>query len=134
MVANNVTAGFVVPSFAIATSAGGAIIPRVRVITSATSGWNNVQLSINLWTVAPTYTNGDNGAYAPTGAANWLANYIVALTQFNDGAVGGGGLTGSSELSIKLGSGTTVYTDIQILTAATPASGQTFNIIPELLN
>jgi len=124
----------VVPSFAIATSAGGVILPRIRVLTSATSGWGGANLSVNLWSAAPTYTNADGQPYAPTGAATWLANFLVSLTQFNDGAAGGGGLTGAAHLALKLASGTAVFADIQALSAQNPFASQTFTIVPELLN
>jgi hypothetical protein len=123
-----------VPSFAIATSAGGVILPRIRVLTNATSGWNGVNLSINLWSAAPTYAGGDGAPYAPSGAANWLANFLMSLAQFVDGAAGAGGLTAANQMALKLASGTSIFWDIQILVQALPTSGQTFTIIPELLN
>lgn len=91
-------------------------------------------LSVNLWSAAPTYTNADGQPYAPTGAATWLANFLVSLTQFNDGAAGGGGLTGAAHLALKLASGTAVFADIQALSAQNPFASQTFTIVPELLN
>lgn len=128
------TGSVVVPSFAIATSAGGVILPRVRVLTSATSGWNGVNLSVNLWSAAPTYTGGDTQPYAASGAATWLASYLVSLTQFNDGAVGGGGITNASQLAEKLASGTAIFWDLQILSQVLPGVSQTFTITAELLN
>ena len=92
-------------------------------------------LSVNLWRAAPTYTNGDGGAYAvATGSASWLANFLITLTQLGDGAVGAGPLTGANELALKLASGASVFWDLQILTAATAGMGQTFTLIPEMLN
>jgi hypothetical protein len=136
LIASSTTAGsVVVPSFAIATTAGGAIIPRLRMRTNATTGWSAVNLSINLWSTAPTYTNGDGGAYAvATGSAGWLGNFLMILTQFGDGAVGAVALTSANELVLKLASGTSIFWDVQILGAATPISGQTFTITAELLN
>lgn len=135
-IASSTTAGsVVVPSFAIATSGGGVLLPRLRLRTNATSGWGGVNLSINLWSAAPAYTNGDGGAYAvATGSAGWLANFLLSLIQFGDGAIGAGPLTGASELALKLASGTSVFWDVQILTAVTPISGQTFTLAAELLN
>jgi len=53
---------------------------------------------------APTYTNSDGAPYAPaTGSASWLANFLVSLTQFGDGAVGGG-ITNANEMALKLAS------------------------------
>jgi hypothetical protein len=126
----------VVPSFAIATSAGGVIIPRIRLQTNAFggAGWNGT-LSVNLWSAAPTYTGGDAQVYTPaTGAASWLANFMVTLTQFGDGAAGFGQLTGANEMALKLASGTAVYWDLQILSFEQPFPSQTFTLTAECLN
>lgn len=124
----------VVPSFAIATSAGGVILPRVRLLTNAKSGWGGANLSVNLWSAAPTYAIGDGGPYAPSGAANWLANFLVSLIQFKDGAAGAGGLTSANEMALKLASGTAVFADIQALSQANPIVSQTFTLTAETLN
>jgi|ERR1700726_4213255 len=147
MIASSATAGsIVVPSFAIATSAGGALLSRIRFVASVGPFvWQGINISINLWNggsggaTPPTYTNGDAQPYAPaTGAANWLGNFIFALTQFGDGAVGAGQLTSANEMTLKLAAGTTVYWDLQILNVANnyvqPGASQTFTIIAELLN
>ncbi len=136
LIASSTTAGsIVVPSFNIVNSAGGVIIPRVRLSTNVTTGWGAVTLQVTLWSAAPTYTNGDNGAYAvATGSANRLAQYQVTLTQDADGASGNGALLVGNAAAIKLASGTAIYWDIQTLTAATPIANQTFTITPELLN
>lgn len=136
LIATSTTAGSVsVKSFAIATSAGGAILARLRLATNVTTGWGGVSISVNLWSTAPTYTNGDNGAYAvATGAAGWLGNFQFALTQFADGAVGAAQLVGANEIALSLSSGTSVFWDMQVLTVATPISGQTFTLTAELLN
>jgi hypothetical protein len=137
LIASSTSAGsVVVPSFAIAISGGSAITARLRLRTNAVTGWGGVNFSINLWSVAPTYANGDGGAYAVSiGSANWLANFLIpSLQQFGDGAIGGGGLTSANEMAIKLGSGTAIFWDLQILSAATPVSGQTLTFTAEVLN
>jgi hypothetical protein len=93
-------------------------------------------MSVNLWRAAPTYQNGDNGAYnVLTGSGSWIGNFVFSLTQqFGDGAVGSGGPSGVNELVVKLASGTSIFWDMQILTAATPISGQTFTLTAGLLN
>ena len=139
LIASSATAGsVVVPSFAIATSAGGAILPRLRLRTNATSGWGGagVSLSINLWSAAPTYTNGDGGPYAvATGSAGWLGNFLMSMTQFADGAVGAAPLTGANKIALKLASGTSVFWDLQtLLPAQSPVASQTFTLTAELMN
>jgi hypothetical protein len=128
----------VVPSFAIANSGGGAIIPRVRLSTNAAAGgagWNGAMFSINLWSALPTYTGGDAQLYAvATGSAGWLANFMVTLTQFGDGAAGFGQLTGANQMALRLASGTAVYWDMQILSFMQPNPSQTFTLTAECLN
>jgi hypothetical protein len=136
IIANNTSgASVVVPSFAIQNSAGGASIPRLRLSTNVTTGWGGVSININLWTAAPTFTNGDNGSYAPaTGAAAYLGQFSVSLNQFSDGASGIAVSSSGNPVNVRLASGTAIYWDMQITGTATPISGQTFTLIPEVLN
>lgn len=136
LVASSTTAGSIVASsFSIANSGGGALISRLRLLTNVTTGWNNVNISINLWSIAPTYTNGDGGAYAvATGASKFLGNFSVSLIQFGDGAAGVAAVTVGSQAAISLASGTAIFWDMQILGAATPISQQTFTLTAEVLN
>jgi hypothetical protein len=136
LVASSTTAGSVtVPSFAIATSGGYASIPRITLNTSATSGWGAVVLVVTLYTSAGTYTNGDGGTYAlATGSANLRAKYTCTLVQEGDGAnCAGVPQTGNAPV-IHPASGTSVYWDVQIQSSATPISGQTFVLTPEIWN
>lgn len=135
LIASSVTAGsVVVPSFSVASN-GGAI-PRVRLSTNKTSGWDAVVIRVRLWSSAPTYTNGDGGAYAiATGAAGLLAVFDVTLSQFGDGATGMAAPNSGTAAWIKV-SGTSVFWDLQYTSAAalTPASGQTLTLVVELAN
>jgi hypothetical protein len=126
----------VVPSFAIANSAGGVIIPRIRLRTnSSDASWNGDVLSVNLWSVAPTYTGGDAQIYNPaTGSAGWLANFLVTMTTFGDGAVGSGSPTGVNEIALKLASGTAIFWDLQVTGYALPSPSQTFTLTVECMN
>jgi hypothetical protein len=127
----------VVPSFSIANSGGGVIIPRIRLQTNYNGSikWNGVMLSVNLWSAAPTYTGGDGQIYTvATGGAAWLANFLITLTQFGDGASGFGQLTGANEMALKLASGTAIFWDLQILSYGQAQSSQTFTLTVECLN
>jgi hypothetical protein len=128
----------VVPFFTIPNTAGGVIIPRIRLSTLGTQnviGWTGAMLSVNLWSAAPTYTGGDAQIYAPlTGAANWLGNFAVTMTQIGDGAFGAGVLTGANEAALKLASGTSVFWDLQILSWDQPFPSQVFTLTAECLN
>jgi hypothetical protein len=95
----------------------------------------NTMFSINLWSVAPTYTSGDAQLYAPaTGSAGLLANFLVTMIQFGDGAAGFGQLTGANQMALKLASGTSVFWDLQILSYMQPFASQVFTLTAECLN
>ena len=79
LIASSATAGsLVVPQFGLAAGAGLSFeffeITRGILYTNLTTGFTTFQGHIDLWGGAPpTFTNGDNGAYAvATGAANYL--------------------------------------------------------------
>jgi hypothetical protein len=132
LIAGNVTAGsIVVPSLAWPKRQGaGAKLSRLRLLTNATTGWGKT-LTARLWSAAPTYTNGDNGAYAvATGAAGYLGKADFTLSQWADGAVDSVVL--SPEMRLQLAAAL-VYWDLQLTDAAgaTPISGQTFTLTAE---
>lgn len=136
LIGTSVTAGsVVVPSVSVArVAAGSAMIRRVRLYTNKASGWDGVPLRVRFWSAAPTYANGDNGAYSvSTGAAGYLGKVDVTLEQFGDGAAGIGVPYIGAELGLKLASGQVIYWDLQYTGAAalSPASGQTFTVVPE---
>lgn len=135
LIASSTTAVSVsVPSFAV-PAAGQGVIQRLVLNTSVTTGWDAAVVTVRLWRAAPTYTNGDNGAYAvATGAANFIASFTCSLSQFGDGAAGGCTINSGNLTSVKLASGTTVYWDLQSGGAYTPISGQTFILTPEVAN
>ena len=130
LIASSTTAGSVaVPSF---TVAAGAAITALRLVTNKTTGWSAVAISVNLWTAAPTFTNGDNGAYAvATGAAGYIGTFLFSLIQFGDGASARATVNLGGVVWEKLASGLLVYWDMTINTAATPSSAQTFTLTAE---
>jgi hypothetical protein len=137
LIASSTTAGSItVPSFtAAAFSAGGGIIRRLRLATNKTSGMGSVAMNVHLWASAPTFSNGDNGAYAvATGAANYLGAFTVTLAQMSDGAVGVAVPVVGSDVLFRLGSGQSIYWSLELLTAFTPSSGQTFTLTAEVIN
>lgn len=136
LVASNVTAGsIVVPSFTATPTAGGSgHLNKARLITNKTSGMGGISFLIDFWQAAPTFTNGDNGAYAvATGAANWLGQIVVSLTQAADGAYGSGAPLVGTALDFDLASGALIYWTLQATAVFTPASGQTFTLISEII-
>jgi len=140
LIANNATAGSItVPSFSILNSAGGAMIPRVRLSTNdATStGWGGVQIQIDLWTAAPTFTNGDRGAWAlATGSGSHFATYTCTMSAvWGDGAYNECAPSAGSAATGKLASGTAVYWTLKAVTASgVTGASKVFTLVPELLN
>lgn len=136
---NTVAASVVVPSVSVARVGGGSfLIRRVRLTTTATTGWNGATFRLSLWSAAPTYTNGDGGAYVPaTGASSYLGSFDLTMIQFGDGATGIGiptqTLGQGSEAGIQLASGQIVYWDLQYTggSSLTPIANQTFTLTPE---
>lgn len=136
LVANNATAGSVtVPSVSAArVSAGSFMVRRIRLTTNVTTGWDVSTFTIRFWSTAPTYSNGDRGAYAVlTGAAGFLGAFVVTLAQFTDGAAGIGVPSIGTEMGVALASGLLVYWDLQYTGVAvlTPISSQTFTLTLE---
>jgi hypothetical protein len=140
LIASSTTAGSIeAPAFEIANDDGGAIVRRVRLVTNATTGWGGALLRVRLFTLPPTYTNGDNGAYAlATGSANYIGRFDVTLEQVGDGAMGiaAPGEGNGVYISLTGTGGVGIYWDIQYLSAGalTPVAQQTFTLTPELQN
>ncbi|HEY3695141.1 hypothetical protein [Phenylobacterium sp.] len=137
LVGSSVTAGsVVVPSFTAARIAAGSFrVAELRLASNHTTGLAGVQVTVRLWTAAPTYTNGDGGAYAvaTSGAGvNYLGTFVGTFEQFADGAAAILSSQSGFVRSVKLASGQTVYWDLQALTAFTPQSGKTFTLTPSL--
>jgi hypothetical protein len=138
LISNNTSAGSIaVQAFNIVNAAGSAIIRRLRLSTAVTTGWDAAVIRTRLWSTAPTYTNGDNGAYAvAAGGGTILGVFDITLTQYGDAASGIAAPLAGTGTYIKLVSGTAVYWDMQITSAAgaTPISGQTFSLTAEVEN
>ena len=141
IIASSSTAGsIVVPSFSIAYANGSAIVPKLILVTNATSGWSAAQTQIDTWSSAPTFTNGDGGTYAvATGSANYLGSYTCTfggvsgsanLGQAGDGAYAEC-VPNSGTVNIpKLSNGNLVYWSMLSLSTVTKASGATFTVRP----
>ena len=120
LVANNGTAGSITnPSFSM-PSAGGAIT-RLRLFTTDTlsTAWASASVQVDLWSAAPTWTNGDHATWLPaTGAASHIASYSCTFPS----AVWGDGI--ATECTINQGNyASTVATTIYWSVQATSGSG-----------
>ena len=136
LVASHGTAGSVsVPTVSIMRVDGGSgSIPKLLLRSNHTTGLSAISVAVRLWSAAPTYTNGDNGAYAvATGAASFLGKFTGTFEQFGDGAVAELEPSVGSLSSLKLASGQLVYWDLQATTAFTPQAAKTFTLIPQVL-
>ena len=135
LIASSTTAAsVVVPVIAIPFAGNSAIIPRVRLSTNVTTGWA-VTVTVTLWSVAPTYTAGDNAAYAvATGAANKISTFSCVLLQYGDGASGPCSLDAGNVALVRMPSTGNLYWDLQATSGLTPISGQTFTLTAEVLN
>jgi hypothetical protein len=133
IIASSATAGSVaVPSFTFINGPLGAAIGRVRIWTNITSGWDTVTLTVRLWSIAPTYTNGDGGAYAvATGTAQHIGTFTCTLKQGSDGAWAS---CAPAVGNFAVAGGSPVYWDLQYTGTAslTPAALQQFKLTPEL--
>lgn len=142
LIANSATAGSVVnPSFAIANSAGGAGITRLRLSTNDTTStsWIGQSVQVDLWTSAPTWTNGDRGVWLPaTGSASHLATYICAFPSpiWGDGLATECTISAGNFAGVKLASGTSVFWSLKALTGSAGVTGasKVFTLTAEALN
>lgn len=136
LVANSTVAGSVVPmSFTAARVNGGSgMIRRFEIQTSSTSV-TNASFRLHLYTVSPTPSNGDNGAWLTNGVANYLGSLDVTLDKaFTDGASGVGLPTIGNEVNFSVASGTRVlFGLLEARAAYTPSSGEVFTVNLEVL-
>ena len=140
LIANSATAGsVVVPFFTIANAAGSATIPRLRLTTNdATStAWGGVSINVDLWSAAPTFTNGDRGTWLPaTGTANHLATFSCTMSaEYGDGAYAECAPLVGTVAMPKLASGTSIFWTLDAATASgTTGASKVFTLTAELLN
>jgi hypothetical protein len=91
LIANSPTAAsVVVPFFTIPAGYKSALIARVRLDTNdpTSTAWPSVAINVDLWSCAPTFTNGDRGAFSPaTGTGCHLATFNCTMSaEYGDGA------------------------------------------------
>lgn len=140
LIANNATAGsVVVPSFALANSAGAARIGALVLTSndSTSTAWGGQTIQIDLWRSAPTFTNGDRAAYAvATGSANYIGSFTGVLSPVaGDGVYGRFIITAGNDAALKLAAGTSVFWTMQSLTGSgVTGASKVFTLTPEVSN
>lgn len=128
--------------FTIANTAGGVIIPRMRLqINDATStSWPGVIIQIDLWSAAPTFaTTGDRGVFTTdfaTGSQNHLGAYTCVMsTVLADGEYAECYPTVGNSSTIKLASGTSIFWTATAVTASgVTGASKTVTVTLEDLN
>ena len=138
LVANSATAGsVVVSSFPISAQYRSAMQPGLRLSVNdpTSTGWGGVSVQVDEWSAAPTFTNGDRGAFAvATGSASHLGSFTCTFA-----AVAGDGayaecspLVGNVRIPAGIG---TVYWTVEATSATgvTSASATTMTLTAEVL-
>ena len=140
LIASSATAGsIVVPYFSIINGGGGALIPRLRLSTNDTTStaWGGVFIQVDLWSAAPTFTNGDRGTWSPaTGTASHLGAYSCTMSaEYGDGAYAECSPAVGTVSAPALPTTANIYWTLQAVTAsgATGAS-KVWTLVPEVLN
>lgn len=135
LVANSTVAGSVVP-LEFDVGGGSGMVRKIRMRTNRTSGGTtNAVFRVHLFRTAPTVAGGDNAAFNPANAANYLGAMDVVLTdQFSDGAVGSGVPAVGSEINYSLpDSSTKLFGLIRAGAAYAPASGEQISVALEII-
>lgn len=139
LVASSATAGsVVVPSFSLPKNNVSALIPRLRLSTNDTTStaWGAVGLQIDLWSAAPTFTNGDRAAFLPaTGTANHLGAYTCTMSaEYGDGAYAECA-PAVGTVAVVVAPGTVVYWTLQATAASgTTGASKAFTLTAEVMN
>lgn len=136
LVANSTTAG----SVAAITLAGATINPggrgkieRVRLAFNDAT-LTNAQFRVHLFTTAPTtFTNGDNGALAMNGFADYLGSVDVTVAQaFSASPAGAAGFADCDISFVAKTGGSDLYGVLEARAAYTPTSGEVFTLSLEV--
>jgi len=138
LIANSTTAGSVTPmSFAnvARVTAGAASIIKARLSKTGTSTATAFAAKLHLFSASPTVTNGDNGAFLPNQAANYLGAFEFGLANaqvFSDGVAINGITQTGYPITVDLASGTTVYGLLEARGAYTPTAQEVFTVTLEV--
>ena len=131
IVASSGTPGsIVVPNFAVATNRR---LVGARLKSNHTTGLDLKQFRVRLFTTtAPTFTNGDTGAYAlATGAANYVGKFEFTMEQWADGAFGAAAPFDRPEILLPAA---TYYWDLQTIDGFVAQASKTFTFEPEFVS
>lgn len=134
LVANSTTAGSVVP-LEFDVGGGSGMVRKIRIRTNRTSGGTtSAVFRVYLFRTAPTVAGGDNAAFNPANADNFLdAMDVVVNEQFSDGAANSSnGAAGEINYSLPSGS-TKLFGLVRAGAGYTPASAEQISVALEVL-
>ncbi len=134
LVANSTTAGSVVP-LEFDVGGGSGMVRKIRIRTNRTSGGTtSAVFRVFLFRTAPTVADGDNAAFNPANAANFIdAMDVVLNEQFSDGAANSSnGAAGEINYSLPSGS-TKLFGLVRAGAGYTPASAEQISVALEVL-
>jgi hypothetical protein len=139
LMANSATgASVVVPSFNINSMAGSSDIVLHRgqlwINDTTASSWNGQKITIDLWSVAPTFTTGDRSTFSPTtGTANHMAAFTCTMSLiYGDGVWGECSINTGSALIISGNNPTQIFWTATALSGSgTTGASKTVQFIPE---
>jgi hypothetical protein len=114
LMANSATAGSVlVPSFTLQDLGLSTIISRgqLQINDSTSTAWGGQTITIDLWSAAPTFTNGDRGTYLPATNTDFhLATFTCVMSaEYGDGVYGECGISVGNVLALNLSTPTSIY-------------------------
>lgn len=138
LIANSATANLIsVPSVTLPAVPGGFFIPRLRLDTndSTSASWAAVTIQVDLWSLAPTFNNGDRGTWSvKTGSNNHIASFTCTMSaEQSDGAFSECYPTVGTVVLIS--SPTTIYWTLEAISASgTTGPNGIFTLRPEALN
>lgn len=132
LIANNTSAGSVVP-MAVTTRSNGGILNRVRVKVNDTA-WKAGTIRVHLFKDLPTVAVGDNGALNASETyqfteSNYLGYVDVTLSQQTSDGYAKGFATWQVIFDV---SGFGLYALLEARTAVTPGSAKTFTLALEI--
>lgn len=128
LVANSTTAGSVTPmTLTMANPAQNqAYVKRVRLLKSGTTATNGA-FRVHFYGASPAVTNGDNGAWLSSKAANYFGSIDATVVAFSDGCTGIGAATAGAEIQINPVGGA-FYCLLEARGAYTPAAQEVFTL------
>lgn len=140
LIANNTTAGSVVPLSWLLSHTfinGYFTVKRVSILKT-TTGVSGFKFNLHLYSAAPTFTNGDGGAYLSNLAANYFGFIQCDGTttpgqKFSDGAVALGAAAAGSEFNVQLPAGRTIFGALEATGAYTPGSAEVITVTLDLI-